>query len=131
MNVAKHTAGPWYWHVDEGGRVSLCTPDRGRLVVMDFRGAMPRFSQWPGIYSGVPRERRGGIMDPADRWFSPESGINHPDARLIASSPEMHRVLVAAQHALMSFALGNASEEFARSMAAQCAAVLLEAGGAA
>lgn len=80
-----HTRGPWYWHTDNEGRVSLRTPDRGNLVVMDFgrRGmnaAQPRFAHWHDMESGAERERRGGIL---------EAGIDHGDAVLIATAPEL------------------------------------------
>lgn len=82
---AQHTPGPWYWHTDDNGNVSLCTPNRGRLYVMDFArkgmsSAQPRFSRW----EGVERGRQGGIMTP---------GVEHPDARLIAAAPDLAAVL--------------------------------------
>lgn len=82
---AQHTPGPWYWHTDFQGRVSLRTPDRGQLIVMQFvrqgmQGAAPRFSHWKGYAEGQPRGRSGGVM---------EVGIDHPDARLIAAAPEL------------------------------------------
>lgn len=84
---ALHTAGPWYWHTDHRGNVSLRTPDRGNLIVMDFarkgmQSAGPRFAVWPGIYTGTPRERLGGIIESllVDK---------HPDALLIAAAPEL------------------------------------------
>lgn len=85
------TAAPWYWHTDHDGRVSLRTPDRGNLIVMDLRrkgmqGAEPRFAHWPGIDAGDSRMRRGGILEP---------GLDHPDARLIAYAPELLDALIA------------------------------------
>ncbi len=84
--VALHTPGPWYWHTDHVGNVSLRTPDRGNLIVMDFarkgmQGAAPRLAYWKGLPGGLPRERMGGILD----------GFNadHPDAVLIASAPDL------------------------------------------
>lgn len=94
------TAGPWYWHRDSYGRVSLRTPDRGNLVVMDFcrkgmNGATVRFAEWPGIYSGVQRQRLGGILEEASHWSGPApgTGINHPDARLITAAPAQFALL--------------------------------------
>lgn len=80
-----HTRGPWYWHTDSEGRVSLRTPDRGNLVVMDFvrRGmnaAQPRFAHWRDMEKGAERERFGGIL---------EAGIDHSDAVLIATAPDL------------------------------------------
>lgn len=82
---AQNTPGPWYWHTDYQGRVSLRTPDRGQLIVMQFvrqgmQGAAPRFSHWAGYAEGNPRGRSGGVMD---------IGIDHPDARLIAAAPDL------------------------------------------
>lgn len=81
-----HTPGPWYWHEDSAGRVSLRTPNRGNLIVMDFarkgmNDAAPRLAVWDGMKSGAPRERHGGILEP----FNAE----HPDARLIAAAPDL------------------------------------------
>jgi len=86
MNVpVKHTPGPWTWWNVGGGPV-LATPDRGRLIVMDFarkgmNGAQPRFSIWDGL----DRERLGGVMKSAEVL---DLG-KHPDARLIAAAPEL------------------------------------------
>lgn len=82
-----HTPGPWTWRYSEGIGFSLCTPDRGMLIVMDFarRGmnsAQPRFSVWPGV-----RERRNvGKMTKASELGELH---DHPDARLIAAAPSL------------------------------------------
>lgn len=79
-----HTPGPWEWVL--GTRSPrLSTPDRGKLIVMDFaragmQGAEPRFAHWPGINEGAPRARMGGVLT---------AGFDHPDARLIAAAPEL------------------------------------------
>jgi hypothetical protein len=79
-----HTPGPWEWV--EGTRgPRLSTPDRGKLIVMDFvrcgmQGAQPRFARWDGIDKGSQRTRMGGILS---------EGTDHPDARLIAAAPEL------------------------------------------
>ncbi len=78
------TDGPWEW-VFGGLSPRLTTPDRGKLIVMDFvrrgmQGAEPRFARWDGLGAGEPRGRRGGILTP---------GYDHPDARLIAASPAL------------------------------------------
>lgn len=95
--LASHTPAPWYWHVDFAGRVSLRTPDRGNLIVMDFvrRGmqdAAPRFARWLDMDEGGARGRMGGILEA----FNAE----HPDARLIAAAPLMFAALQAAQKRL-------------------------------
>lgn len=91
----KHTPGPWDWFVREDGVIYLATPNRGRLIVMDFgrkgmRGAQPRFAHWDGIANGAERMKFGGIM---------EDGIKvgqkiHPDAQLIAAAPDLFDALL-------------------------------------
>ena len=85
---ATFTAGPWYWHADSYGNISLRTPDRGNLIVMDFvrkgvRSGVPRFAKWPHM-DQIPRDRLGGIM---------HEGTDHPDARLIAAAPDLYAAL--------------------------------------
>lgn len=102
-----HTLGPWRWFANEKtGYVYLATPDRGRLIVMDFEMVEardgseqpePRFARWPGYRAGAPRDKTGGIMVPATSWGRNEGDHNgefdlaalHPDARLIAAAPEL------------------------------------------
>jgi hypothetical protein len=84
-HIVRHTPGPWAWFKEKYD-FYLGTPDRGRLFVMGFirrgmTGGQPTFSVW----EGEDRERLGGIM---------EDGQNidletHPDARLIASAPDL------------------------------------------
>lgn len=86
MSKAKHTPGPWGWFNYGDGRIYLATPDRGRLIVMDFvrfgmQHAQPRFATW----KGDERENMGGIMTPANSL----DVAHHPDARLIAAAPEL------------------------------------------
>ncbi|MBB1061909.1 hypothetical protein [Marilutibacter spongiae] len=65
----------------------LQTPDRGKLYVMGFarqgmQGAQPRFALW----GHGERGRRGGIMHD----FADAGGADHPDARLIATAPDLY-----------------------------------------
>lgn len=80
-----HTASPWCWF-QENTKIYLGTPDRTRLVVMDFvrqgmNGGQPRFAEW----QGDDRGRWGGIMRPA----ADIDVTQHPDAALIAAAPEL------------------------------------------
>lgn len=63
-----YTNGPWEWTEWGSGRLKLSTPDRGKLIVMDFvrqgmNGAVARFAHWDGIEDGAPRARIGGILE--------------------------------------------------------------------
>lgn len=96
-HFAVPTPGPWYWHVDElTGRVSLRTPDRGQLVVMDTggRGRMRSiaFAVWRGMTMGATRERQRGILEAFDE--------NHPDARVIVAAPDLLAALEEARNGL-------------------------------
>lgn len=87
---AGFTKGPWQWDVAPSGEVRLLTPDRGKLYVMGFarrgmQGAQPRFSLW----GEGDRARRGGIMHD----FAEAGGAAHPDAALIAASPDLYAAL--------------------------------------
>jgi hypothetical protein len=107
-----HTPGPWEWV--EGTRgPRLSTPDRGKLIVMDFvrcgmQGAQPRFARWDGIGEGSPRTRMGGILT---------KGTDHPDARLIAAAPALLAELTArrARDAEVG-ALVDAASDFAATL---------------
>lgn len=69
-------------------------------MVMDFarkglQAAEPRFSEWPGMFSGEPRGRRGGVLEGAAHWVNPGDlfELNHPDARLIIGAPALLKVV--------------------------------------
>jgi hypothetical protein len=92
---AGHTDGPWFWHTDSAGRVSIRTPDRGQLIVMDFarrgmQSAGPRFAV---MVDEQPRGRRGGILKTVDP-------TEHPDGRLIEDAPALLARALAAEAAL-------------------------------
>lgn len=129
---AQHTAGPWYWHTDSEGRVSLRTPDRGNLVVMDcarkgMRGGAPRFAMWPGIVEGTPRGRLGGILQDG----APDVLAWHPDAILIVAAPELLAELERSiAHEFNPFEPDNQSARYQR-MQALYAKATGTAGGAA
>jgi hypothetical protein len=90
-----YTKGPWEWTEWGNGRLKLSTPDRGKLIVMDFvrqgmNGAVARFAHWDGIEDGAPRARIGGILENS---VILKTGGMHPDARLIAAAPELVEAL--------------------------------------
>ena len=103
---AKHTPGPWRWEINEKSKtLQLCGGDSPfDLTVIDFE-------RW-GMGSAVARFRadvRGmNIMHHAKDfavvvvgrehhadWFK---GLNHPDANLIAASPDLAAGLEHMQH---------------------------------
>lgn len=95
--MSTFTPGPWEWFCHPGGDVYLGTPDRGRLIVMDFvrrgmQGAAPRFA----FLEGDERLRMGGLMMPV----STNDLQAHPDARIIAAAPDL---LAACKAALLKF----------------------------
>lgn len=113
-----HTPGPWRWFSNERtGSVYLATPDRGRLIVMDFaketvlceggegeyqvEAVVPRFAvDWKDREQGAPRERWGGIMRTAlalgrgDHNGVFDLAAHHPDAALIAAAPDLYALAV-------------------------------------
>lgn len=93
----KHTPGPWAWFQSDHD-IYLATPDRGRLFVMGFRrkgmsGAQPTFAVW----EGEDRERLGGFMYKGQDLIIKD----HPDAKLIAGSPDLLFALTRAEALLM------------------------------
>lgn len=99
-----HTPGPWFWHNDAYGRLSLRTPDRGQLIVMDFgrkgmQGATPRFAHWGGMMLGKHRALLGGVM--VDGIGNGDMRM-HPDANLIMRAPLLYEalLLIVAQYQL-------------------------------
>lgn len=97
----RFTPGPWQWEIAGSGHVRLATPDRGRLIVMDFarkgmQNAEPRFAV---MSDDQPRGRRGGILRSVSELIADnvEGGgwLDHPDAALIAASPKLYEALAA------------------------------------
>lgn len=103
--MSTHTETPWYWHTDSLGNLSLRTPDRGNLIVMDFarkgmHAAAPRFAKWDGMENGAPRGRMGGVLCTC--------GAEHPDAAFIVRACNSHAQLVAALWNLANWLDGEA-----------------------
>jgi hypothetical protein len=97
--AAEATPGPWRWFGQRKTGMYLAWTRGGRRIVMDFvrqgmRGAQPQFQ----VYTereGEPWEW-SGLMTPASELAVLEVPyrddiveIDHPDARLIAWSPDM------------------------------------------
>lgn len=81
--MASFTKGPWVWQSFDGGRtIFLGTPDRGRLVVMDVGRCLGRTVQ-------SFRFAKGGILQALEIGDLQR----HPDACLIAASPDLYEAL--------------------------------------
>ena len=92
MNEYKgYTPGPWQWYGNtEVRRILLVSPPNGIQTVMDFA----RY----GMHAATPRFQKDGLMYRAEEMVDYEveyrrdiTGINHPDARLIAAAPDLLR----------------------------------------
>lgn len=105
METENHTPGPWAWFGDpKHGSLYLATVRNGRRFVMDFarmgmRGAQPRFQE-KGVMIGASElctfeVGEMGIVGMQSARSNPSiyrydiSGIDHPDARLIAAAPDL------------------------------------------
>lgn len=101
--ASKHTPGPWAWFGGETG-FYLATERSGRRYVMGFRrrgmnGAQPTFqsnsimvpAEDLATFQVGDRSVRGFKQARSDSsvYRYDVSGIDHPDARLIAAAPDL------------------------------------------
>jgi hypothetical protein len=92
-NEPKFTPGPWGWFGNtKCHEIHLATVNRGRICVMDF----DRY----GMAQGQPRFQvdhrmvKGSTLVRYEKDYRKDiSGIDHPDAHLIAASPELYVAL--------------------------------------
>lgn len=95
--MARHTPGPWAWFANARSKqVYLATSDRGRQFVMQFERAGMQRTQ-PAFQVALPSG--GGIMVPlfadgqrviaTDPDHNGEIRVTHPDAVLMAASPDL------------------------------------------
>lgn len=85
-----------------------------------------------GDITGVENDPKNGCVGPVDIcavYLRTVPGRHDANAQLIAAAPELLKALSAAQAALMSFYYGNASADFAKDMADNCASVIDKATG--
>jgi len=102
MSEPKWTPGPW-------------SVDLGLVTGMESR---ERFKGKPSL----------DIFD-AEEWPEELSDEAAANAKLIAEAPNLVAMLKTASQALRSFQYGNASEDFAKSMADACDETIIKAGG--
>lgn len=87
-----YTPGPWFWKLNEESKqIDLISQTSGQPIVMDF-------VRW-GFQSAIPRFKVKWLMMPAHEFGAVIPGhehhkhflkaIDHPDARLIASAPDL------------------------------------------
>jgi hypothetical protein len=110
MSEARFTPGPWCWH-GSNRRIHLATVDRGKTYVMSFcrmgmREGQPTFQasrRQPGVF-GMHKALEMAKFEVGDRSVtgiteakSNESvyryditHLDHPDAHLIAASPDLY-----------------------------------------
>ena len=95
-NKRPWTLGPWKWFANvKNKNIYLATVDRGRKFVMGFerfgmQGAQPIFQSNKHYMVGV-FEENPEICTASDH--NGDFEIIHPDATLIAASPEMYEAL--------------------------------------
>jgi len=97
---AKATAGEWRWHLSHDG-LSLRTPDRGQLIVMDVgRTGDIRFAK------RKDKDRGGLLCDPKE--FLPQPmrvgfcELDNPDAKLIPALRNAFPAILAERAALIA-----------------------------
>ena len=92
--MTKFTQGPWKWRINQQSKYILLKG--GDKIVMDFvrygmNGAMPRFRSERGL---MIKSNTLAVNIPGEehhsRW---NQDIDHPDARLIASAPDLYSAL--------------------------------------
>lgn len=98
MNEAKFTKGPWFWEVNNKGKnVELC--GKG-IEVLRFKrwgmqGAAPTFTRKDDTFKLQGAKVSDLSVDIEGREHHSDwcQTLNHPDAHLIASAPDMYEML--------------------------------------
>lgn len=119
----KFTPGPWRWELNlKMKQIKLCGGvPRYDLTVMDFvrwgmGGCQPRFLRIAQP-DHMLLEKSESFSEPVkgrehhENWFR---AINHPDAKLMAASPEMYAILdeILMSDGLMPDTLGKINQLF-------------------